>query len=154
SNSHSVAPNFHGLRRFAKNSPWTGRIDEAQFISRSLEARGRAAFLMPYNRPNLSLFNAHSDELARHHGLQDRLTIGRLLRLAQDGKRWRAFATDAQGRDIEISAATVILALGFSAEPFRPDWAPAETGHVLDDSWNLDFDDLSGKSVAIIGGGL
>ncbi|KGE71402.1 FAD-dependent oxidoreductase [Spirochaeta lutea] len=162
SSSHSIAPNFHSLRSFARDY-WHTQIciteDEYAHIP-GAEAEARAAFLMPYNRPSVSLFNAHAKALIDRHSLERSHIRGTLVRLHPASPAspppWTLLVHDAQGQPRHITADQVILATGISSHPVLPPWhdrLTAQSFHVLAPP-RQGIPSRKNRHVTVLGGGL
>ena len=116
----------------------------------------KGLFVAPYERPALSLFNEHCDEVIAKYGLQSLHVCDRAERIE---------LTDSGGARVALqSGATlqtqrIILATGSGQRPFWPDWArelrdagrPIE--HVFTPGFELDPADWP-ERVAVFGGGI
>lgn len=119
-------------------------------------ARNRrlGGFAPPYDRPALTLFDAHCDALIERYGLAGRHRVDRVeaLALGEDGVR----ATLASGE--AVSARFGLLALGASERTRWPAWARAAQAagapieHVFDPDVRLDA--AQPGRLAVIGGGI
>ena len=110
-----------------------------------------AFFAPPYDRPALSLFDAHCDRVIERYGLAD-------LHIQE-----RVSACDVHCERVEVrlssgdmlSTSNVVLAIGASEQPEWPDWAPTKSDrvqHVFDacfDGWPA-----STETVIVVGGGI
>ncbi len=108
-------------------------------------------FTGPYKRPNLELFNAHSDSVIEDLGLEDRHVKARALRctVQPDG------VAVSLSNDQELFARRIVLALG-SEDLHWPSWAPHDHP-LVDHIFEPGFDPTSLTSpskVAIVGGGI
>ena len=113
--------------------------------------RGSELFTAPYDRPALSLFNAHCDRIIN------------TFRIDELHLRGRAVACSVE-RDVvlvrdnnhEFRAKKIVLALGVSDQPNWPRWAPRDheaVHHVFDPR----FDGWPGaapETIAVVGGGI
>ena len=108
-------------------------------------------FAPPYDRPALTLFNAHCDQVTEAFGLAD-LHV-------QD--RATTCSVDCDGVGVRLSSGTelaarqIVLAVGASEQPEWPAWAPrnhTRVHHVFEpafDGWPT-----STETVVVIGGGI
>jgi hypothetical protein len=163
SSSHSVAPNFHSLRSFARDAwPTRAIITEEEYARiEGQEAERQAAFLMPYNRPSLSLFNAHAKALVDRNNLEQLHLVGQV----QACRRSKSLGgnLDSPPWSIELSNGTegctaeiVVLATGISSTPAYPSWADQVTSqahHLLFPPEN-GLPPAKDRQVTVIGGGL
>ena len=113
--------------------------------------RGSGLFAPPYERPSLSLFNAHCEKVAGELGLED----------LQIRERATTCVPDEDGVSIGLSdgrsvrAGRVVLALGAGDQPEWPEWAPrdhARVHHVFQpgfDGWPA-----SRETILVVGGGI
>ena len=108
-------------------------------------------FAPPYDRPALSLFNAHCDKVIEAFDLDDLHTRDRAVscEVDCDGVRVRL----SSGGQLE--AQNLVLALGTSEQPRWPSWAPQGTARVQH-VFAPDFDGwpTSMETVAVVGGGI
>lgn len=108
-------------------------------------------FAGPYNRPTLSVFNAHSLEVVRQLGLDDAHIRGRAVRAEVEEDRVRIHL----GSGGTLTTRNLLLAIGASEQPSWPEWAepaPPRMHHIFDP----DFGEWPGEpeTVAVVGGGL
>ncbi len=113
--------------------------------------RAAGLFAAPFERPSLNLFNAHCEQVAEDHGLSD-------LHIRE---RAATCSVDRDGVEIRlhddrvIRAGNIVLAIGASDQPARPDWAPANhprVRHVFEpgfDGWPAER-----ENVLVVGGGI
>lgn len=133
---HHLDPDPHALQRFA-----------------SKRRRGRVShFALPYSRPSLELFDAHCDHVIANAGLADLHIEDRVIGCEMD--RARARVQLARGAVVEV--ANVVLALGSSDQPYRPEWARGASPrvqHVFEARFDDSLSDTA-ESVAVVGGGI
>lgn len=122
-----------------------------QRFGRTQRRRSGGHFAAPYDRPALTLFNAHCDEVIASFGLGDLHVRARVT----------ACALRCDGVEVALStghslrAQNVVLAIGASEQPRWPDWAPrdhARVHHVFEpgfDGWPS-----SPEDVVVVGGGI
>ena len=111
----------------------------------------RGLFAPPYDRPALSLFDAHSDAVIDSMKL-DRLHLrgeAASCSVQSDG----VLVSLADGR--EILAQQVVLAIGTHDPPERPEWAPVGTDRVHH-VFQPGFSEWPSEeeAVAVVGGGI
>jgi len=130
-------------------SPQAHHLDLRTDSLRRFAPRERPdAFIAPYRRPALALFNDHA---------QDVLTRGQLARLRITGRARRiepapgGYAVTTQTRThIETLHARHIMLAPGPGTPSRPDWADGIV-HVFDPGFRRD--NQTGAHVAVVGGG-
>ncbi len=113
--------------------------------------RGSGLFASPYERPALTLFNAHCDQVEETFGLADLHIRDRVT----------ACSADCDGVGVELSsgrridARNLVLAIGASEQPEWPEWAARGNSricHVFEpgfDEWPS-----SSETVMVVGGGI
>ncbi len=110
-------------------------------------------FARPYNRPALSLFTEHCDQLIGRYGLEAIHLRGRVSSIRLDCDGARVSLTDGD----PLLARRVILALGASEQPRRPDWARAladdRVRHVFEPGFTLDPAACPDR-IAVVGAGI
>lgn len=79
----------------------------------------RPPFEEPYNRPAVSLFNAHADAVIARTGIGPRHHVGRAVRARLGCDEVRVELEDGDS----LSADRVVLALGAGGQPRWPAWA-------------------------------
>ena len=115
------------------------------------KAKKRRFFAPPYSRPDLTLFNAHCDQLINECGLDERHVQTRAIGCSVTGD---AVAVSLANGQI-LSSANVVLAIGASEQPAWPEWVPNSkyrVQHVFDpdfEGWST-----SSENVIVIGGGI
>ena len=155
-------------------SPGVHHIDLASSSLQNFASRrGRRVakpFTRPYARPALELFDLHCDDVIERNALEELHLRGRANRLELSGTRARVGYEDvaAGGRQRQLAARQVILALGAPHEPVWPEWAQeaiatapeadarAAEGriqHVFDPGFELVDDERDGV-VAVVGAGI
>lgn len=114
------------------------------------------AFIPPYSRPSLALFNQHSRYLIARYGLDDMRIVGRAIGLSRLANGWRVETADGG-----LEARRVVLAIGLSEQPAWPDWAVdlreqgAPVNHIFDPAFMRPALRLSADaSVVVVGGGI
>ena len=113
--------------------------------------RKKSLFAPPYDRPALSLFNTHCDQLIESLSLSQRHIQAKVTRCVIEGDGVKvSLSTGA-----EISAKQILLAIGISDQPVWPDWAPRADQRVHH-IFAPGFDGLptSKERVAVLGGGI
>ena len=140
--SHLRSPSFHHLDRDPSS---------LESFAAQRKSRDRGLFANPYNRPALSLFNAHCDQVVQTFGLANLHIRDRATRCSVDCDGVGVQLTSGR----EIAAQNLVLALGASEQPEWPDWAPrshARVHHVFEpgfDGWPS-----SSETVMVVGGGI
>lgn len=101
--SHNMDIDFRALRAYAR---------------RQINNDAEGAFIAPYARPSLSLFNAHTEATIEAHRLTELRRHGRVheIEVSNDGV---IVHTDSERRTADY----VILAVGRSEKPHIPRWA-------------------------------
>ena len=152
-------------RRFTANcgmaylrSPATHNIDLPilslyRYAKQSVD-RLKGAFIPPYNRPSLTLFNEHCHHVIQHNRLETLRITGRALGLQKNGRSITANTT--AGR---LKTRNIILAIGLSEQPYWPDWARSlqKMGAKIYHLFDIDFrlaDLPKSPMTVVIGGGL
>ncbi len=136
--THNIDLPILSLYRYAKSS-----MEEAI-----------GAFIPPYNRPSLPLFNTHCDHVIRHNRLGVLRIVGRALALERNGRSITAATTAGQ-----VKARNIILAIGLGEQPYWPAWARnlKTSGARINHLFDFDFRPAktSTSSVtAVVGGGI
>ncbi len=140
--THLRSPSVHHLDL----SPWS-----LQRFAGKRKRRKPGLFAPPYDRPALTLFNAHCDQVIETFGLADLHVRARVT----------TCSVDCDGVDVRLSterdfeARKVVLAIGASEQPEWPGWAPRDTArvhHVFDSG----FDGWPSvrETVVVVGGGI
>lgn len=122
---------------------------------------GAAPFEEPYNRPALSLFQAHADRVIARTGIAARHLQGRAIRADLDCDRVRVTLED--GRTLQ--AERLVLAVGASEQPAWPTWARAladagaRVHHIFSPAGSNDTpgagaDSGAESTIAVIGAGI
>jgi cation diffusion facilitator CzcD-associated flavoprotein CzcO len=108
-------------------------------------------FAPPYDRPNLGFFNDHCDKVIDTFGLSDLHIRARVTACTVNCDGVKVELSTGQ----EVEASNVVLAIGTSDQPQRPEWAPAEEARVQH-AFDTDFDGWpsSQEVVAVVGGGI
>ena len=115
------------------------------------KSRAAGLFAAPFERPSLSLFNAHCDQLTKNLGLAD-------LQIRNQATTCSASHEEVTVRladDQTIKTNNVVLAIGASEQPAWPDWAPRNhprVKHVFEpgfDGWPSEP-----ETVLVVGGGI
>ncbi|MEM7483223.1 MAG: FAD/NAD(P)-binding protein [Acidobacteriota bacterium] len=139
---HLRSPSVHHLDL----DPWS-----LQRFAGKRKSREVGLFAPPYERPALSLFNAHGDRVIEAFGLSDLHIKDRVS--ACSIERSGVGVQLANGR--EIVARNVVLAIGASEQPAWPRWAPRgdpRVHHVFEpgfEGWPS-----TRETVAVVGGGI
>jgi len=139
---HLRSPSVHHL----DVCPWS--LHRFASMSRPSDA---ANFTPPYDRPALSLFNAHSESVVDGHGLA-RLHIKDRVTSCTFGN---AGATVGLSDDRVVSSTHIVLAIGVSEQPHWPAWAPVDHANVrhLFESGHIDWPS-GATTVCVVGGGI
>ena len=115
------------------------------------KSRSPGLFALPFERPSLSLFNAHCEQVEETFGLADLHIRDRAVNCSVDCGGVRVELSS--GRELE--AQNIVLALGASEQTEWPEWAPrndARVQHVFEpgfDGWPS-----SPETVVVVGGGI
>lgn len=114
--------------------------------------RSDVPFAPPYNRPSLSLFNAHCDHLIEQVHLDELHLRERVTEASLEEDR--VTLRTSTGR--EISAQRIVLALGASDQPLWPDWAPRGDARVqhLFEIQDRPWPGSECGEIAVVGGGV
>ena len=139
-------------------SPATHNIDRPILslyrFAKTPEGRAHAAFIAPYNRPSLALFQRHCRHVIAANRL-DRLHVrARARRLIKDG-RTLVVGTDGP----TLRSRRVLLALGMGEQPCWPAWARdlkhagARIAHVFDPDFSRRQWRQSRRTL-VVGGGI
>ena len=139
-------------------SPATHNIDRPILslyrFAKTPEGRAHAAFIAPYNRPSLALFQRHCRHVIAANRL-DRLHVrARARRLIKDG---RTLIVETDGPTLR--SRRVLLALGMGEQPCWPAWARdlkhagARIAHVFDPDFSRRQWRQSRRTL-VIGGGI
>ena len=141
--SHLRSPAVHhldvhpfALRRFVSAQP-TRRPD---------------AYVAPYDRPALDLFDAHCDAVIDRLGLAEAHVRGHVARCEPRAESVRVHLDTGS----TLEARRVVLAVGASEQPARPRWAPAESdrvGHVFGSALRA-WPSGPNETIAVVGGGI
>lgn len=139
-------------------SPATHQIDlpvlSLYRFAKSRAGRPWAAFIPPYNRPSLDLFNAHSAHVIAANHLAARHAVGRALAVRRDGS---ALAVETS-RGL-LRTRRTLLAIGLGEQPFWPSWAwhlkrrGGPIAHVFDPDFKRGAETADGRTV-VVGGGI
>ena len=139
-------------------SPATHNIDRPILslyrFAKTRQGRPHAAFIPPYNRPSLELFQQHCRHVISANHL-DRLHVrARAQAIRQDG---RCLIVETDGPTLK--ARRILLAIGMGEQPCWPGWAQqlkkagARIAHIFDPDFKRDQYRQSGRTL-IIGGGI
>ena len=113
------------------------------------ERSGR--FAPPFDRPSLTLFNAHCEQVVETFGLADLHIPNQAVSCSIDCDHVSVRMAD----DLKLESKNLVLAIGASDQPQWPDWAPRShqgIHHVFDPKfagWPS-----STETVAVVGGGI
>ena len=139
-------------------SPATHQIDTPILslyrFAKSPAGRPLAAFIPPYNRPSLDLFNAHCAHVIAANGLAARHIRGRALALQRDGG-----ALVVETPSGPLRTRRVLLAIGQGERPYWPPWARdlklqnAPIDHVFETDFKRREVPANGATV-VVGGGI
>lgn len=139
-------------------SPATHNIDipilSLYRYAKSFREKSAYTFIPPYNRPSLTLFNKHCDQVISHNRLATLRILGRALALEKNG---RAITTETTaGR---IKSRYVILAIGLGEQPYWPAWARTlqKDGARIDHLFDIGFQPAKTSEssvVVVVGGGI
>ncbi len=111
-------------------------------------------FTDPYQRPALTLFNAHTASLIARHRLDDMRLVGRATALQRCPGGWRVETTNGS-----LEAQRVILAIGGMEHRCWPDWAQrihalgAPVQHIFAPRFRR-ADKTHWRQAVIVGGGI
>ena len=120
---------------------------------------GAPPFAAPYNRPALSLFQAHTDEVITRTGIADQHIRARAVSAELECDRVRIHLDDGSTLDTE----RLVLAIGASEQPSWPTWARAlaDAGAPIHHMFapegipaEFEAGGTSGATVAVIGAGI
>ena len=141
--THLRSPSVHHLDL----DPWSLK----RFAGKR-KKRKPGLFAPPYDRPPLSLFDAHCDRVIAEHGLKSLHVRGwaSACRVACDG----VFTETTEGKTLR--AENVLLAMGASEQPEWPTWAPVDDpriSHIFGRGFSLSAGDVR-QHVAVVGGGI
>ena len=108
-------------------------------------------FAPPYDRPKLTLFNDHCDQVIETYNLQALHIKARATGCSVSCDSVRLSLSN----DTDISAENVVLAIGMSEQPEWPSWAP-KNDERIQHIFAKDFDGWPSvhHSVAVVGGGI
>lgn len=140
--THLRSPSVHHL----DVNPWS-----LQRFAGKVKKRRAGLFASPYNRPKLTLFDAHCDKLIKKHELAALHIRARAQKCVVSCDE--VMVQLADGR--ELAARNVLLAVGASEQPAWPSWAPQtheRVRHVFEpafDGWPT-----VKESVVVVGGGI
>ena len=115
--THLRSPSVHHL----DTGPWS-----LQQFAGKRKSRKPGLFAYPYNRPALTLFNAHCARVIKNLQLAEMHIRARCIRLAVDCHAVEAGLSTSES----IRAQNVVLAIGASEQLAWPDWAAPGTAHV------------------------
>lgn len=141
--THLRSPSVHHLDL----EPWALK----HFAGRN-KKQSKHFFAPPYERPNLTLFNAHCQQVVETYQLND-------LHIRDKVTRCQASCDDVQvtlRAGVIIEAKNVILAIGAGDHLLWPEWAPsdhAQIHHVFDphfDGWPT----ATSERVLVVGAGI
>jgi cation diffusion facilitator CzcD-associated flavoprotein CzcO len=139
-------------------SPATHQIDlpvlSLYRFAKTPAGRSLAAFIPPYNRPSLALFNEHSARVIAAGDLAARHIVARALALRRDGP---VQVVETTGEVLRTRR--ILLAIGLSEQPCWPGWARAlrrrgaAVAHVFDPDFDRETFAAEGPTL-VVGGGL
>ncbi len=115
------------------------------------KSRKPGLFALPFERPSLSLFNAHCEEVERTFGLADLHIKDRAMNCSVDCDGVTVEITNGR----ELQAHNIVLALGASEQTEWPEWAPRNdprVQHVFEPGF--DHWPSSRETVVVVGGGI
>ena len=155
---HVWTRNTHNCGMAFLRSPATHNIDRHILslyrFARTHLGRPHAAFIPPYNRPSLDLFQQHCRRVIAANRL-DRLHIrARAHRIQHDG---RSLVVQTDGPILE--ARRILLAIGMGEQPCWPGWARrlkragARIAHIFDPDFKRGEWRQDGRTL-IVGGGI
>ncbi|WP_100373583.1 FAD/NAD(P)-binding protein [Bacillus sp. FJAT-45037] len=134
---HHLHPDAFNLERFAKKKSW----------------KKSTAFVPPYDRPTLALFNKHSDELVQDLSLLESWVTGKVSQLSKRSDGWEVKLSNGDC----LSSRHVVVAIGLSEHPIWPNWAEklkdkgASINHIFHkQSLTIEKD----SNVFVVGGGI
>ncbi|MFZ0610840.1 MAG: FAD/NAD(P)-binding protein [Desulfobacterales bacterium] len=113
-----------------------------------------AAFIPPYNRPSLELFQKHCAHVIRQFRLQELRIAGRALALHDNGR-----SITAETSAGSVTARNVLLAIGLGEQPYWPAWArrlrpAARIFHVFERKFQLADISTAADGVVVVGAGV
>ena len=140
--SHLRSPSVHHLDL---------KVSSLQNFAGKRRNRKAGLFAVPYERPALSLFNAHCEQVVESLGLSKIHLRARADSCAIECDGVRVGLSNGQ----EIMAQQVVLAMGASEQPEWPAWVPrneARIHHIFEpgfDGWPS-----AKETIAVVGGGI
>jgi pyruvate/2-oxoglutarate dehydrogenase complex dihydrolipoamide dehydrogenase (E3) component len=140
--THLRSPSVHNLDL----NPWS----LIRYAGRR-KKRPSGLFAPPYNRPNLTFFNAHCDKVIQDFnlgGLHIRARVS-TCQLDCDG------VVVGLSSGAQLSTANVVFAIGAGEQPLWPEWAPKtheRVHHVFDTTFNGWPSSM--ETLAVVGGGI
>lgn len=139
---HLRSPAVHHLDL----SPWSLR----QFAGRRAK-QSPSLFAAPYDRPSLSLFNAHCDEVIETFRLNELHIRAHAIECSVECES----TTIKLSTGGDLRARNVVLAIGAGDQATWPDWAPRNDPRIQH-VFAPDFDGWPSKEevTAIVGGGI
>lgn len=145
--SHLRSPSVHHLDLH----PWS-----LQNFAGRRKNRPSGLFAYPYDRPALSLFDAHCDQVLDEYGLRALHLRDRAVSCELDCDREGAIVRTAGGA--ELVAREVVLAVGASDQPHWPAWVPRalpRVHHVFEPGFSGWPEACAPReTVAVVGGGI
>ncbi len=140
--SHLRSPSVHNLDTDPR---------AMQRFAGKTKDRKPGLFAAPYERPSLSLFNAHCATIIDRLDLETLQIRSRATACIPEPDTIRVLLSDQR----ELRTRNVVLAIGAGEQPARPDWASREhprVHHVFDpgfDGWPSEQ-----ETVLVVGGGI
>jgi hypothetical protein len=145
-----------GMRHL--RSPATHHIDlpilSIYRFAKTPRGRPLSDFIPPYNRPSLTLFRAHSEQVIEANGLSRRHIRARALAVRRDGTRLVVETTNGP-----MKTRRLLLAVGMSEQLCRPVWAQrlrfreAPIIHAFDADFQRGAEGRNGQTI-VVGGGI
>ncbi len=139
-------------------SPATHNIDRPILslyrYARTCGELSHTAFIPPYNRPSLELFQRHCRHVIATNRLEQLHTRGRARSVKKDG---RNLVVETDGPPLRTRR--LVLAVGMSEQPCWPPWAQAlkiegaRIAHVFDVDFNRREWTQNGRTI-VVGGGI
>lgn len=134
---HHLQPEPFGLEAFAKKK----------------NLHKQQAFVPPYDRPKLSLFNEHCEHLIKDHQIKQSWVQGRVNGLKKNTDFWMIQLESGE----VITSRHVVLAIGVGEQPIWPDFAyslkeeGAKIEHIFDQTKCITSEE---DQVLVAGGGI
>ncbi|OMP68353.1 FAD-dependent oxidoreductase [Domibacillus epiphyticus] len=101
-----------------------------------------------YKRPQVELFNEHSDNVLRQIHIQKAWHQGTVVHVERSHEKW---LVALQSEEV-MQARNIVIAISVNEQPIKPEWANKRVYHIFDEAFP-DFQQLKGPAV-VIGGGI